>query len=418
MSEFSIQLVTLLRSLKQNATNNTFTNFDWVSVKSAKEQQGLAIVQNAFTEEALLGARAAALAAWEQDVKPQIPAGDYPPQGATLFEITRNKKLWPTTTIGNQGFGYLIAGGEAKDERHVVTLSSGKKIVFAMGSAYQANLALLCHPTSADALQLLFEVSGYPDKSIISHDYCKIHRGDLTPAHVDIYQRNEETTHRMQAIAFGLGEGRVRLCYFRFSHRPEVKLLICQMIGKVIYGERGYQALPPEKVATILDCFIEADCVQFGSPRDLIMWEPGVIHLEMQLAADGKLRRANDTRTTTERYVVGTHVPVGFSPRDLLEIGCIADRGFVFHPYDNANAGNAADRNSMHKKRTQWKARRPVTEVEKKRATALNSLDFDAISATWSAAKRRCYVGEGAKRKQSDEGTEEDAGAKAIKINE
>jgi hypothetical protein len=173
-----------------------------------------------------------------------------------------------------------------------------------------------------------------------------------------------------------------------------VRALIVKMIGKDIYGSSGYQALPVDKAGAVIECFRQAGCIQYGSPRDLILWEPAVIHLEMKLLADGSLMQENDKRTTTERYIVGTHVPVGFSQQELVEIGCIADQGFVFHSYNNANRGNAADTNSVHKKTTQWKVLRTVPHVEKQRGAALATLDYAQISSRWSAAKRRCYTGQ------------------------
>jgi hypothetical protein len=394
-----------------------------------KREQGLVVVHKAFTNDAFATANRTAKQAWEADVKPQIPAAEvvqHDPQW-TLHEITsRGDAYWPTTVIGNKNFGYLIAGAEAPEDRHRVTLpSSGTEITFALGGAFRANLALLCHESSAAMLDFIFRVSGRPHDSIISQDYCKIFRGDLTVPHVDIYERAEESIHRMQAIAFGPAEGRVRLCYLRFSQRPEVRALIVEMIGgKNIYGTRGFQALPKDargrqRTLAVIEAFRDAGCVQYGAPRDLVMWEPGVIHFEArvdELDPSGFLLKfANDKRTTTERYIVGTHVPIGFSQRELLEIGCIADAGFVFHSYDNANAGNAADANSVHKKTTQWKVRRAVPQVEKARAAALKTLDFDAIANTWSAAQRRCYMAEERKRANDDDDDDEEHSTKKAK---
>jgi len=399
------KLRTLLRELKQKQPSNVFERSDFSFqelnekseiVKQTKQQQGIVIIHQAFTDEALASARAAAKAAWIRDVQPQIDVADRPPADADLFAITNNEKLWPTTIIGNKTFGYLFAGPEAKADQHKHTLSSGKQIVFAMCAAFQANLALLCHASSTLILDLIFKVSGHENDSVISQDSCKLHRGVLTPAHVDIYEKKEQVIHRMQAMAFGAGEGNVRLCFLRFSNRPEVRALITKMIRKDIFGSTGYQPLPSKTGADefIFSCFRDADCVQYGGPRDLVMWEPGVIHLEALLGADGRVVIRNDKSTTTERYIVGTHVPTQLTQRDLLEIGCIADQGFIFHPYNNANAGNAADLNSVHKKKTQWKAARFVMQDEADRFAALGALDYDATAASWNTARRRCYMGQ------------------------
>jgi hypothetical protein len=92
-------------------------------------------------------------------------------------------------------------------------------------------------------------------------------------------------------------------------------------------------------------------------------------------------------------------VPTGFTQQELVEIGCIAEQGFVFHPYDNANRGTPADINSVHKKNTQWEVCRKVPQIEKDRAAALASLNFEEISSNWSAAKRRCFTGQVAQKR-------------------
>jgi hypothetical protein len=407
------------------------------AAKQAKQEQGLVVVHRAFTNAALVAANVAAKEAWMSDVAPQVTSStDVINANATgLMAITRKDTCWPTTVIGNKNFGYLIAGPEAKEERHKATLpSSGVEIVFAIGGAFRANLALLCHADSAVVLDFLFRLSGHEHTSIISQDYCKLHRGVLTVPHVDIYDRSEQSINRMQAIAFGACEGRVRLCYLRFSHRPEVRKIIVNMLagGKDIWatGRGGFRALPKESAWRVINVFLRAGCVQYGAPRDLVAWEPGVIHFEALVneAASGgddhgppRITLENDTSTSTERYVVGTHVPSGFTQRELLEIGVIADAGFVFHSYDNANAGNAADVNSVHKKSTQWKTHRAVPDSEKARAAALVALtpsDYDARAAEWSAARRRCFMGQPPqqqrKRANDDDDDGDDAAAEGV----
>ena len=188
--------------------------------------------------------------------------------------------------------------------------------------------------------------------------------------------------------------------FFDLAHVAAVRELITTIIGKDIYGSSGFQALDGKeakvkKSSKVVECFRVAGCIQYGSPRDLIVWEPAVIHLEMQLQRDGSLVDRNKSAATTERYIVGTHTPIGFLPRELLEIGCIADQGFFFHPYRNANRQLclAADTNSVHKKSTQYKIARLVPPEEKLRAAALNTLNYDEVAASWSPARRRCYTG-------------------------
>jgi hypothetical protein len=280
-------------------------------LRKLKRKQGCVFISGAFSPAALDAARAEALEAWRRDVVPQLGDGFVPPV-VDLLELTMRKECWPTGTLGNAGFGYLIAHPESTGDMPTVPLSSGMSVTIAMGSAYKANVALVSHPDSQLTMAILFAVSENP-RGQVSQDFCKVHRGELTKAHVDIYEDNEEEINRMQAIGFGMGEGTVRLCYLRFSQRPEIQLLVTRVIGVNIFGTRGFQAVPKGMQHILLKCFMDAECIQYGSPCDLVMWEPGVIHVEMQLRANGELQFKADKKTTTERYVVGTHNPVGFT---------------------------------------------------------------------------------------------------------
>jgi hypothetical protein len=332
-------------------------------MRSVKKEQGCLFIEQAFSNDALSSAREEALKAWKKDVLPQLEDVQVFPEN--LMDLTKNKEFWKTGIIGNAGFGYLLLHPESAKEMPSLSLrSTGAKITVAPGSAYKANIELVAHETSQLAMAILFSVSGNPSGQV-SQDFCKVHRGDMTKAHVDIYEDEEALIHRTQAIAIGLGEGTVRLCYLRFSHNPEIQSLINLICGKNIYSSRGFQAVPKTESSAIIKCFLDAGCIQYGNPRDLVIWEPGVIHLEMKVKPFLQVR--NDKKTTTERYVVGTHTPVGFNDKEKEEIAFINDRGFVFHPYNNANRGSAAGLNSVHRKKTQWKIPRKRSEEEKKR---------------------------------------------------
>lgn len=342
------------------------------ALRAHKRTHGSVIVSNAFTENAMAAARVEALNAWWRDVAPQIPNAKLPPRDIGLLDLTKKTEWWPTGIIGNAGFGYLIAHPELTAEMPSVTLSTGMKITVAMGSAYKANLALVSHSDSQLAMAILYAVSENRN-GVVSQDFCKIHRGELTKAHVDIYEDNEKQIHRMQAIAFGPGEGTVRLCYLLFSHLPEIQTLVTRIIGVDIYGTKGFQKVPTDKQRFVLAAFKEADCIECGNPYDLVMWEPGVIHVELKLdEREGFLFKA-DNKTTTERYVVGIHNMTGFTPQEVVEVAHVAEQGFVFHPYNSANAGKPAGTNSVHRKRTQWKKPRQRTADEKNRLAAVQT---------------------------------------------
>ncbi len=345
--------------------------------QAGDERVGVTIVKDAFTEDALLAASAEAKRAYEVDVKPQLPSQE-----------------WPTGIIGNKNFGYLIAQPEEKSEVPRLTLSSDMTFAVAMGSAYRANIALMAHPSSSKARELLLRNGA---RRVVSQDFCKLYRGDLTPPHVDLYSQDEG---RIQAMGIGLNEGSVRLCYLAFSNVPEVRALITRVIGHDLYAKnKGYQAVRPNKAEELVECFRRADCILYGSPRDLVIWESGVIHLEMQLKRDGSLVIRNDKTTTTERFIVGVHeLKEGhFSDRDLIEISYAADHGFIFHPYGNFNAeGTPAALNSFHKKRTQYLKPRQRSNDEKARfAQVQEAITQKAPVDEWlsnlSPEKKLCF---------------------------
>lgn len=361
------------------------------TLRDLKRAQGLVIVREAFTLAALSAATLAARAAWWTDVAPQLKPEDLPAQDTPLSALP-----WPTGIVGNASFGYLFAQPEAVTTMPVITLSSGARIAVAPGSGYKANIELISHPDSQLAMALVYAISGNRS-GVISQDSCKIHRGVLTQPHVDIYEDSEQRINRMQAMGIGAGEGSIRLCYLRFSNNPDVKRLITDLLEMDIYGTRGFQTVPKEggKDKVLLKCFEDARCIQYGSPGDLVMWEPGVIHLEMKLLENGSLVPRADNTTTTERYIVGTHTPMGLGPRELTEVAFVAENGFFFHPYNNANRGTAAGVNSVHKKRTQFKRPRVRSEDERERFEAvqrriLETDPVDAAIASMSGRKRHC----------------------------
>jgi hypothetical protein len=115
----------------------------------------------------------------------------------------------------------------------------------------------------------------------------------------------------------------------------------------------------------------------------------------MQLRANGELQFKADNKTTTERYVVGTHNPIGFTPREMTEVVFVAEQGFVFHPYNNANRGTPAGLNSVHRKKTQWKKPRVRSADEKARLGVVRqSLGdpavIDGCIAAMPRRKRHC----------------------------
>jgi hypothetical protein len=130
-----------------------------------------------------------------------------------------------------------------------------------------------------------------------------------------------------------------------------------------------------------------------------VIWESGVVHLEMQLKHNSSLVIRNDSKTTTERFIVGVHdiQPNLFTDRDLIEIAFAADHGFIFHPYGNFNApSTAAGKNSFHKKRTQYLVPRARSEDEKQRFEQVQRSISDQTQVnewlqTLSPEKKLCF---------------------------
>jgi hypothetical protein len=355
-------------------------------LRSSKAHNGILILTQAFSEDALLKAREVAKEAWFRDVGPQVdplPAASVP-----LLELTSSYAHWPTGIIGNKEFGYLIPQPEAKEEVPELILTSGASFAVAMGSAYSANIALISHMDSQVAMALLFAIGATPT-GFISQDFCKLHRGKLTPAHVDIYEDNE--VQRTQAMAIGQGEGATRLCFLRFSHLPEIRAVITELINKDIYTSKGFQEVPKDKVAVLVDCFAKAGCIQYGSPRDLVIWEPGVIHLELTVLPSGLFQPKVVRGATTERYLLGTQNMVRVTPQERAQVALAAHHHFIFHPYHDANKGNFAGVNSVHRKKTRWMRPRERTEDEKKRVRIVQELiDHGATLSGICLRKRHC----------------------------
>lgn len=69
------------------------------------------------------------------------------------------------------------------------------------------------------------------------------------------------------------------------------------------------------------------------------------------------LRPINCSSTTVERYVIGTHRTHQLSHEALSKLALMASRGFVLHPYNDANRGTEFERHTLHAKKTQGKAR-------------------------------------------------------------
>ena len=200
---------------------------------------------------------------------------------------------------------------------------------------------------------------------MVSADSFKIHRGELTVAHVDIYGSEKHDINRYQGMAFGLDEGHVRLCFLQYSNHPEVMALINKIAERDIYANKGFSKLPLDIVPDIVECFDQVGCIVFGKPRDVIMWSSGIIHLEMHGTAgdDVLLKKTMTTPTTTERYAIGTHTPVGLTQQDLREIGYMAHKGVFFHPYASVQS-EVVLANSVHRKSTMWTTPRPVVPIE------------------------------------------------------
>lgn len=385
-------LTSMLMGLKRVMGSTEVGRLNRIDMRWSLDKAGVCVVPNAFTPEALMAARAEARSAFMTDIAPQLE--EVPPPEMPLFEITKNDKYWKTGVIGNKDFGYLFSQPDTVRDFEIIRLSSGKKITVAMGGGWKANLALLAHPSSKQMLDTMFEVTG---NNVVSADSCKIHRGGMTAAHVDIYGPLENGIDRHQAIAFGLAEGTTRLCFLQFSNHPDVRPLVNELVERDIYANDGFSKVPLDAVPDLVGCFQAAGCIRFGCPRDLIMWESGVIHLEMNLLPSGQLTLAKQplVKTTTERYLVGTHTMKGFTQRDMQEIAYMGHMGFFFHPYAHVQ-DKTAHMNSVHRKTTMYTARRVKTGGEIERLTRLGvdisgGTKVDEWVASADPALKKCF---------------------------
>lgn len=355
------------------------------------EEQGLLIINNAFTDEALAAARAVLTQAYNTDVTPHTGVALTDLYAGIASDPTRR---WPTGVIGNRNFGYLFAQPESKAPR--VQLSADLNVAVAKCSAYKANITLMSHPSSQLTLSVLYQVTGNVG-GMISQDSCKIFRGDLTPPHVDKYTSAEVELNRVQAIAIGEKEGSVKLCFARFSHRPEIQSQLADLMGNPsFYHKNGFLAIPKNRAPDILKHLSDANVFQYGTANQLVIWKTGVLHVEMQATRAGKLVHSIDKTTTTERYVVGTHQPSGLTQSQLTDLALLASKGFILHPYGKQNQDNAGGTNSVHLKSTQWKKTRQRTadEIARLDAAVKELEDSQAREAFVSALHprdRQCF---------------------------
>lgn len=194
---------------------------------------------------------------------------------------------------------------------------------------------------------------------------------------VSRYGKEELELNRSQAMAIGPNEGSVRLCFARFSHCPDVQSAICDVIDdEKFYDGTGFLAFKEQD--QLMDILMQSRVFHVGAPGELIIWKSGVIHVEMVYqpkSTPNLAYKKSVTNSTVERYIVGTHQPIGFNQSQLTKIGLMADQGFIFHAYNNLNKGNLAGKNSVHLKKTQWKPVRQVPQSEKDRQNSVDISD-------------------------------------------
>jgi hypothetical protein len=362
-------------TLREMRNPHTFDLADIASAKvsvsqlrAALDEHGVLVINDAFTSEAFEAARSALREAFRVDIEPNLPKNKRPPGIMWPHIISTNPDYWKTGLVGNKSFGFLFLQPEKKDETAKLNFGDDLEAAVAPCSAYNANLTLMTHPTSQIALATLMAVSG-TTTGMISQDSVKMHRGVLTKPHVDIYSTQEAKLDRVQAMAIGPREGKVRLCFARGSHTPEIQRWIADVVDKPdFYKRTGFLGIPDEHRDTILKTLMPSFVV--GAPNQLVLWRSGVVHVEMQQKADGSLCFRNDKKTTTERYVVGTHKPYQLTQRQLLNIGYAAkEHGFIFHPY-YGEKGSVASINTVCHKSTQYKKPRTILQGEKDRLAA------------------------------------------------
>lgn len=391
-------LISALRVLRTGSPAETHSARppDCVSaatVRKMLDTSGVAVITHAFSDAALMSARAKAREAFKADIEPNLPIR--PAADMSLFEITANAKFWMTGIVGNKGFGYMFLQPDAPCGAESITLSSNKQITVAAGGGFNANIELLTHPDSTHMLETLFAVTG---NNVVSADSCKIHRGNMTPAHVDIYGDAENAINRHQAIAIGLAESTTRLCFLEFSNHENIKRLVCELVERDIYANAGFSKVPLDAVPDLVECFAAAGCIRRADPRDLVIWHSGVIHLEMNMRTDGTLSIAKSSMiktATTERYIVGTHTMQGFTPRDMVELAYMHAKGFFFHPYSRKQHPLAL-KNSVHRKHTMYTSLRtkPACEIarlDNLSADIKHKVAVDGWLSQVSPAIKKCF---------------------------
>lgn len=406
-------LIALLTKLRQGSKfGSSARPLDLVEPKtvpvlrSQLAEEGVVLLTEALTVDSVEEARERLFQAWQRDVEPHLTyvEGTHVSPDTVHDAVNLAGKTVPKQTglAGNVGFGYLgFLQPEAPDKVQRINLNDGvhKSVAVSPGDAYNANIALMSHMDNQKLMATLFALSDNHD-GFVPADGCKVGRKDLTKQHVDIYSSDQTDRNRVQMIGYGNKEGTVRLCFFRFSHLPEVRALVVKVMGKTDLWDQaksGFKAVPEKYSANVLDCFQEAQCIVSGLPLSVSAWLPGVIHCELlHDALSGRYSAKNDKETTTERYVLGTMKSTGLNNFALSTLGYIADEhGFFLHPYGNLNQGTVAGAVSVHRKTTQFKRPRPIPHEEDDRRILLQyalKLDDDDDNSSRVPFKVRKWI--------------------------
>lgn len=346
------------------------------------DTNGALFIQNAFTPEAYQAAQLEMKNAYSFDVEPLLDRDQLPPSNLKVHEFSGIDKHWPTGILGNKNVGYLLLHPEDSKDKTVFTASTGEKSSVCLMGGYKANLALMTHPTSQLTMALIFRLGDNPNGHL-SVDSGKVRRGDLTTPHYDYYPDGD--INRQQALAMGPNEGRVRLVYGLYSNDPEVQAEIRRITkDENLFTKVGFRTLPKEFQKPIMETFGRAGCLASAGPSELVIFHQKVLHAEMLLTKDGKYIFKNDKNTTTERYVVGTHQPKGFTEKGWTETMYLARNGICFHPYDRTFVKQPSGQNTVCRKSTMFKRPRKKSphEIEKLARFCREALEEERI-AKW-----------------------------------
>jgi hypothetical protein len=217
---------------------------------------------------------------------------------------------------------------------------------------------------SWDSQKVRFQDTGKINKIGMS-SISKATKPGMTKRHHDIYTYGGQEMDRIQAMLMFQAPHAIALGYVIFSNHPRVRALLRSYFGE---ERTNFGTVEDDYLNPILDRYWRA-------PRDgFVMWEMSTIHYEgLPVDAGHSLRIFGGFKETPEslrafsfRAVIGTHTPIGLTPRARRELCYLSEKGWLpeIYKHKHNNDNTPISRNLVNAKTTQYLKPRTMGEIE------------------------------------------------------